>query len=72
MNQVVTRLDDITPTLALDLWWMKEKREIANARTSDRDEWERVNRQTHSGVEELLGKARFAKYSMDETARWLR
>lgn len=72
MNQTVTRLGVSTPTTVLDLWWMKEKREIATARTSDRKESERVARLTHDGAEELLGKVRFAQYSQDETARWLR
>ena len=72
MNQAIARLGEGAPTTVLDLWWMKEKREIANARTHDRQEWDRVCRLTHNGAEELLGKVRFAQYSQDETARWLR
>jgi hypothetical protein len=72
MNQAIARLDGITPTVVLDLWWIKEKREISNSRVIDRQERDRVARQTYQGAEELLGKARFAVYSQDETARWLR
>ncbi|MEO6995659.1 MAG: hypothetical protein ABI273_18785 [Lacunisphaera sp.] len=72
MNKMVTRLGIIAPTTVLDLWWIKEKREIATARTSERDEAERIARLTHDGAEALLGKVRFAQYSQDETARWLR
>jgi hypothetical protein len=72
MNQAIARLEGITPTVVLDLWWMKEKRELASSRASDRLERERVARQTYQGAEELLGKARFAVYAQDETARWLR
>jgi hypothetical protein len=72
MNQTVARLGVSAPTTVLDLWWMKEKREIATARTYDREESERVARLTHDGAEKLLGKVRFAQYSQDETARWLR
>ncbi len=72
MNQTVTRLGVSAPATVLDLWWMKEKREIATARTHDREESERVGQLTHDGAEELLGKVRFAQYSQDETARWLR
>lgn len=72
MNRTVTSLGVSDPTTVLDLWWMKEKREIATARTNDRKEAERVARLAHDGAEELLGKVRFAQYSQDETARWLR
>ncbi len=72
MNQTVTRLGISASTTVLDLWWMKEKRETATARNHDREESERVERLTHEGAEELLGKVRFAQYSQDETARWLR
>jgi hypothetical protein len=72
MNRTVTSLGVSDPTTVLDLWWMKEKREIATARTNDRKEAERVSRLTHDGAEELLGKVRFAQYSQDETGRWLR
>ena len=71
MNQAIARLGEDTPTTVLDLWWMKEKREIANARTNDRQECERIGRLTQNGAEELLGKVRFALYAQDETARWL-
>lgn len=72
MSQTVTRLGVSAPTTMLDLWWLKEKREITTARTNDRKEAERVAQLTHDGAEELLGKVCFAQYSQDETARWMR
>ena len=72
MNEALASVDHLSPGLTLDLWWVKQKREIARASTKEPVELKKINERTRQSAESLLGQERFAQYSVDETSRWLK
>ncbi len=71
VNQAVSQLDGANPTIALDLWWLRKRYEIALIRaTGDRDEIERIDEGLREKTVALLGPARYAACQEFDEAIW--
>lgn len=71
MNQVVGQLESISPSMTLDLWWLRQKHEIARIRaSSDKGEIERLDGQLNANISSLLGETRLAAYYQIEDPAW--
>jgi hypothetical protein len=71
MHEVLTQGGPISPTVALDLWWLRRKEGAERDAITKVDRRDEFTRRMRTRASELMGEVQFATYERDSDARWL-
>lgn len=72
LYQSVAQLENANATMALDLWWLKQRHAIHQGKIPGFKARGNQRAQFNEEAEAILGTVRFSVYRQDEAARWLR
>ncbi len=71
MQRALLQAGAITPTVALDLWWLRQKDGAERDQVPTIRDRDRMTARLRARAAEWMGEAQLAHYSEDPDARWL-